>query len=60
MGSGDGGAKGPANSGDEAEPGTPGTGDARCPKCAGSGKQGGEDRPNRGGTGTITEGVDGA
>ncbi|HRK95170.1 MAG TPA: hypothetical protein PK694_02520 [Rhodospirillales bacterium] len=48
------------NPGDEAEPGTPGSGDAPCPKCAGSGKLEGKECPNCGGTGIITEGVGGA
>lgn len=48
------------NSGDEAEPGTPGSGEVQCPKCAGSGKKLEEDCPNCGGTGLITEGIGGA
>jgi DnaJ-class molecular chaperone len=46
--------------GDEAEPGTPGTGEALCPVCAGKGKVDGRDCDNCGGTGKITEGVGGA
>jgi RecJ-like exonuclease len=48
------------NPGDEADPGTPGSGEAPCPKCAGSGKKGDQECPNCGGSGLITEGVGGA
>lgn len=48
------------NPGDEAAPGTPGSGEAPCPKCAGSGRQGDKECPNCGGSGIITEGVGGA
>ncbi len=48
------------NPGDEAEPGTPGTGENICRACGGSGKQGTRECPNCGGTGTVVEGVGGA
>lgn len=55
------------NPGDEAEPGTPGTGEDVCPVCHGSGRSidaDDEDEndtpcPNCGGTGVITEGIGG-
>ncbi len=48
------------NPGDQAPPGTPGTGEDICPKCHGSGKL--EDKPceNCGGTGYVVEGIGGA
>jgi hypothetical protein len=45
--------------GDQAPPGTPETGEDVCPRCVGSGVVDGEDCPERGGTGTVTEGVGG-
>jgi hypothetical protein len=46
--------------GDEAAPGTVGSGDDVCPVCAGSGKNaGGGACPNCRGTGIITEGIGG-
>ena len=45
--------------GDEAEPGTPSTGEDVCPRCIGSGVSDGEDCPACGGTGLVTEGVGG-
>ncbi|MDX1654059.1 MAG: hypothetical protein R3310_02480 [Candidatus Competibacteraceae bacterium] len=50
----------PVNPGDDAPPGTPGTGEDICPQCQGSGKKGDQDCPNCGGTGRIIEGVGGA
>jgi hypothetical protein len=51
------------NPGDEAEPGTPGTGEDVCPVCHGSGKLETEGTPqtcaNCGGTGVIVEGIGG-
>jgi RecJ-like exonuclease len=47
------------NPGDDAEPGTPGTGDDICPKCNGSGSVEGASCPNCGGTGVVIEGVGG-
>jgi hypothetical protein len=48
------------NPGDEAAPGTPGTGEAVCPACRGSGRRGGEPCENCGGSGRIIEGIGGA
>ena len=50
----------PLNPGDEAEPGTPGTGEGLCPKCGGSGRL--EDREclHCGGTGKVTKAIGGA
>lgn len=48
------------NPGDEAEPGTPGTGENICPDCRGTGRRDGELCPNCGGTGRIIEGIGGA
>jgi RecJ-like exonuclease len=51
------------NPGDEAEPGTPGSGEDVCPVCHGSGKLEMEGTPqtcaNCGGTGVIVEGIGG-
>lgn len=46
--------------GDEAPPGTPGTGEDACPKCDSSGKVDGEPCPNCQGTGRIVAGISGA
>lgn len=45
--------------GDEAEPGTPGSGEAVCPRCGGSGRD--ADRPCApcGGSGKVVQGVGG-
>jgi hypothetical protein len=49
------------NPGDDAAPGTPGTGEDVCPECNGSGKaEDGKDCPNCGGTGIVIEGIGGA
>lgn len=50
----------PLNPGDEAAPGTPGTGEDTCPVCHGSGKLE-DDKPcaNCGGSGVIVEGIGG-
>jgi hypothetical protein len=53
-------AQPPMNPGDEAPPGTPGTGETVCPRCGGSGKLGASDCPECGGTGRITAGIGGA
>jgi DnaJ-class molecular chaperone len=45
------------NPGDEAEPGTPQTGEAPCPACGGSGKLGQEPCGNCGGTGVVIKNV---
>jgi DnaJ-class molecular chaperone len=46
--------------GDEAEPGTPGTGENLCPDCHGIGRRDGEICATCGGTGKIIEGIGGA
>jgi hypothetical protein len=48
------------NPGDEAAPGTPGTGENICPACSGSGKKDGQTCATRDGTGKVTEGIGGA
>ena len=45
--------------GDEAPPGTEGTGEDVCPRCAGSGVQDGDDCQECGGSGTIVRGLGG-
>jgi RecJ-like exonuclease len=51
----------PMNPGDEARPGTPGTGEDICPQCNGKGKTArGEPCRNCGGTGKIVRGIGGA
>lgn len=52
--------KRPMASGDEARPGTPGTGEKTCPDCGGSGKRAGRECPTCGGTGKITAAIGGA
>jgi hypothetical protein len=50
----------PLSPGDEAEPGTPGTGEDICQECHGSGKMDdGSPCPNCDGTGYVTEGIGG-
>lgn len=46
--------------GDEAPAGTPGTGETVCPRCGGSGVQGGASCATCGGTGKVTVGIGGA
>lgn len=46
--------------GDQARPGTPGTGENICRQCQGSGRLDGRDCPNCGGSGLVTEGIGGA
>ena len=46
--------------GDEAPPGTPGTGEDVCPACDGSGKVDGEACQNCDGSGRIVSGIGGA
>lgn len=48
------------NPGDQAKPGTPGSGENICPECKGTGRIGITSCPNCGGTGKIIEGVGGA
>jgi RecJ-like exonuclease len=51
----------PMNPGDEARPGTPGTGEDTCPECNGKGKTArNEPCRNCGGTGKIVRGIGGA
>lgn len=50
---------GNVNPGDEAPPGTPGTGEDICRDCKGTGKLDGERCPTCGGTGRIVEGTGG-
>ena len=47
------------NPGDEAPPGTPGSGEAMCPVCKGTGRVGSGRCENCGGTGRIVEGIGG-
>jgi DnaJ-class molecular chaperone len=49
----------PLKPGDQAPPGTPGTGENTCPKCRGTGKLDGKPCPNCRGTGKIIEGIGG-
>jgi hypothetical protein len=46
--------------GDEAAPGTPGTGEDICPQCHGKGRIDTSAWPRCGGTGRIVEGIGGA
>ncbi len=48
------------NPGDEAAPGTPGTGEDVCPRCHGTGKLALRRCPVCAGTGIVTEGIGGA
>jgi DnaJ-class molecular chaperone len=48
------------NPGDEAPPGTPGTGENLCRDCNGTGELEGKSCPNCGGTGKVIEGIGGA
>ena len=52
--------QGEMSPGDEAAPGTPGTGENVCPDCSGRGRTDGGTCQTCGGTGTVTEGVSGA
>jgi hypothetical protein len=46
------------NPGDQAPPGTPGTGENTCRECRGTGRlEGGEECPTCGGTGIVIEAV---
>ena len=51
---------GDTNPGDEAPPGSPGTGEDICPECHGSGKVDGRPCRNCGGTGRVVRGIGGA
>ena len=48
------------NPGDEAPPGTPGTGEDVCPECNGTGKVQSGECPACGGTGKIVRAIGGA
>ncbi|CAM3627061.1 Molecular chaperone DnaJ [Bordetella sputigena] len=48
------------NPGDQAPPGTAGTGEAPCPECGGSGRKDGAECGNCGGTGKVIKAVGGA
>ncbi len=48
------------NPGDEAAPGTRGTGEAICRDCRGTGRRDGHQCPTCGGTGRVVEGIGGA
>ena len=45
--------------GDDAVPGTPGTGENLCPECSGTGKIDGEACPECKGTGKVITGIGG-
>ena len=47
------------NPGDQAAPGTPGTGENICPDCKGSGRIEAQPCQTCGGTGKVVEGVSG-
>jgi DnaJ-class molecular chaperone len=49
----------PTAPGDEAAPGTPGTGENICPHCNGRGEHDGIPCPVCDGTGKVTEGIGG-
>jgi hypothetical protein len=49
----------PVHPGDEAAAGTPGTGEAVCRRCGGSGQWQGKACPDCDGTGKVTEGIGG-
>lgn len=49
----------PEQPGDEAPPGTPGTGQDMCRKCQGTGRVDGKECPDCGGTGFVIEGIGG-
>jgi RecJ-like exonuclease len=48
-----------AEAGDDAQPGTPGTGEDLCPSCSGTGQVEGKPCPNCGGTGKVIAGIGG-
>jgi hypothetical protein len=47
------------NPGDEAPPGTPGTGEDICPDCGGNGRKDNKKCPTCGGTGRVVKGISG-
>ncbi len=50
----------PMAPGDQAPPGTPGTGENVCPRCGGSGRIGETGCPDCAGTGRVIAGIGGA
>lgn len=50
----------PMKAGDEASPGTPGTGEALCPVCGGKGSINGRRCDECDGTGIVIQGIGGA
>ncbi len=46
--------------GDEAPPGTEGTGEDICPRCGGTGRRGDGDCPECAGSGRVVKGIGGA
>jgi hypothetical protein len=50
----------PLNPGDDAAPGTPGTGEDICPVCGGTGTKDDGACQNCGGTGKVIHGIGGA
>jgi hypothetical protein len=50
----------PMAPGDEAPPGTPGTGEDVCPRCGGSGRLGANACPECAGRGRVVKGIGGA
>jgi hypothetical protein len=52
-------AEQPLSPGDDAAPGTPGTGENLCPRCSGSGQIDGAECPECEGTGKVIEGIGG-
>ncbi len=56
---GPGGTQAQMSPGDEAPPGTPGSGENVCRRCGGSGKLAGGDCPICGGSGKVTTGIGG-
>ncbi|MDA8252285.1 MAG: hypothetical protein M0Z28_24395 [Rhodospirillales bacterium] len=59
MGSDDRTRQQPRHPGDEAAPGTPGTGEDVCPDCHGSGRRDGAACPTCGGSGRVVRGIGG-
>lgn len=49
----------PTAPGDEAPPGTPGSGEDVCPRCGGSGRLEGEPCPECAGSGRVIRGIGG-
>jgi DnaJ-class molecular chaperone len=48
------------NPGDQAQPGTPGSGENVCPDCSGKGQVNNQPCQTCGGTGVVEEGIGGA